>query len=366
MDNIRFSQKLTTKTELENQLGQLDSDIDSYVIKWHDRLKFYSLHSNSVVIANIMGDMEDVLNVKSENKDIFLKKYEINDKDLSVYYDDRGRDYGCITVSKRLETVKHEMPYGPYLLTVKDHRVGFHKLNLLQDEYLDLQNKEINDVKKHVEAFYTKKDLYNNLKVRHKAASLLYGPPGAGKTSSILNMISTLKHLDIYTIYVPKEITLNVLNSLKECFKEHNVLIVLEEITERLRDGVEDLLNFADGYNSWENCYVIATTNYPEQIPANLIDRPGRFNYIVEFKHPTDSEKRKYLEFKGIETNEIDDIIKKTPEASLDYLSQIVLQSKLLNLNPTEYIKILYKNKEKVKRNFASGNRMGLNNKFEE
>jgi SpoVK/Ycf46/Vps4 family AAA+-type ATPase len=175
-----------------------------------------------------------------------------------------------------------------------------------------------------------------------------------------MNIINRPEFAGVYVIFIPKHMSFKYLDEFKEAFAGNDVLIVMEEMTERLSQGTEDILNFLDGYSSWNNCYVIATTNYPEVLPANLIDRPGRFNNLVEIKAPTDLQKTFFLTQKGFSEDDIKEILPRCKDFSLDYISQLALTAKLQNLKLSESFTILENNKKKVKGAFKGKTNLGL------
>lgn len=362
MDKFAQSKLILTKSDVNKQeWWEKEEKSSGKVLDFNKRGQFYTTRVNSKLVGAIAADREDNLLALSQNVPEFLKKHGI--ADTENHYIEVDREYENSTyflVYKNIPGNLNLMPPNAYIVTIKNDVTGFELLPLLQDEFLDLGNEDINRVKSNITKFFSSKNLYHNLGLRHKGAALLYGTPGCGKTSAILDIINSVQSDDIYTVYIPKHLSLTVLNNFKITFEGKKIIIVLEELTERLQSGTEDLLNFLDGYASWENCYVLATTNYPEQLPANLVDRPGRFNDLVEFKCPTESEKRQYLNLKGVNPEEIDKIVLKTKDMSFDYISQIVVQSALREIKPSEYISTLESIKKKVKGSFKNTGKLGL------
>jgi hypothetical protein len=329
------------------------------VLKYNEKYNAYV--NDSAYEENVMfiGNDEDFCNVNLKNYDIINKKMNLNMDyyALKCHYELQIPGQPIIGYVKVKE---NQMPYGIYSLVKVDFtEFGFRSININSDDYIDFNNVDINDFEKKLSQFFDNRSKYNNLGARHKGATLLYGPPGSGKSTSIVHSIKNLCK-DKYCFFIGKGIDLSVLNEFKESFKGQNVIIILEEVTERLGMGTEDLLNFLDGYSSWDNCYVIATTNYPEQLPPNLANRPGRFNNLIEIKLPTDEQKTIFLEKKGFSLEEIQKVLPKTKEFSIDEISQLALHSKIENQPLDVYLKILEDNKKKAKSSFKGKSRMGL------
>ena len=115
----------------------------------------------------------------------------------------------------------------------------------------------------------------------NKRGVLLYGPPGTGKTTAINMIINSLDHEDAIVLYVDAVISDSCLKALKR--DERLKVLIFEELTQTLASqNIGKFLRFLDGEDSLHNSFVIATTNYPESIPGNLVDRPGRFDRLIK------------------------------------------------------------------------------------
>jgi len=339
-----------------------DSDTSKYVLKFDPAEKLHVIKNSSIRKMCFIGDTEDYLNLKMKNFKSLNSKYKVN-MDVFVaadHYTEFKRDGNAIYGCMYSENKKNLMPYGIYqMVNLSMGPTGFKTITINSDEFIEFENSEVSNFQKTLRKFFNSAELFKKLRTRHKGATLLYGPPGSGKSTQIVSAVKDLSH-DTYCIFLDKSMSLSSLLDFKEYFKDHKVIIVLEEITERAGGGTEDLLNFLDGYGSWENCYVIATTNYPEALPANLADRPGRFNQIIEVPFPSEAQKVKYLLSKGFTQEQIDEVLPKTKDFSLDHISAIAIQSQIHGVTLGEYIEILAKTKQKVKTAFKGKSNMGI------
>jgi hypothetical protein len=328
----------------------------------------YRVMYNSEKLGTFFGDKEDFLNSRTSNYEPIIKKHKLDPETTYVSFDDlyiNTLNDIVFNFYKRKAVDKiNFVPYGSYEAVYCDHTTSLKKLSLNSDTYIDLGlSSEGNKIHKDISTFFNEetKKTYESLGVRYRASSLLYGPQGTGKTTCLLHAIKECNLEDSYVIYIPKRFELSDMKDFKEFFKNEKVILIIEELTERLDRGIEDLLNFLDGYGSWTNCYIFGTTNHPERLPENIVDRPGRFNQLIEFPDATDEQKRKYMTAKGFTEEEIDEVLPKLKNYALDYIVQLSVQSKVQGVKLTEYIDILNNNKERVKRSFKKNSgKVGL------
>lgn len=218
------------------------------------------------------------------------------------------------------------------------------------DNFIELGN-HLKEIRESITTFYDRKNVYEECGLKHKKGVLLYGPPGTGK-STILREFTKQYKDDAVIIFVDTSFPTGLIKNLKN-FKQ-NYIFIFEEFTQLMtsEDTISKLLLFLDGELSLDNQLVLATTNYPEHLPENLVSRPGRFDDLIHFDDP-DAETRKiYLESLG-ETVD-DELIRNTKGFSLAYLREIFLSSKIHNKSLMEMIEANKRRKKLVKKNFAS------------
>jgi hypothetical protein len=260
---------------------------------------------------------------------------------LFEYYSDENKFFGC------------------YIFENTPRGVLLRKINFSSDEYIDLKGNI--DLHKDFTNFCKDKKKYEALGLRARKGLLFYGPPGNGKTAQISQLSKFAEKEQFRLFFVDKDISLRNLFPFKDLFEKEPSVFVIEELTERTggsRDS-EELLSFLDGELSWNNSYVIATTNHPEELPWNLIDRPSRFKVKLEFPNPTPSERKRYLEHMKVPKECVDETVELTEGMSLDYVKNIVLDSFLEDKAIPEIIKENKKTKEKIACKFST-KKMGL------
>lgn len=216
-------------------------------------------------------------------------------------------------------------------------------------------NHPVEELDTDIVQFFNQREAYQELGIAHRRGSLVYGPPGNGKTFTILRIVQRLaEEKDCLAFYIPSSIgyQLEELNNFEPVFRDQPTILILEEITDHAQDRREMLLSLLDGEQSWTHNYVIATTNYPDRLPANIVDRPGRFDRLLEVSMPDGQQRRDYLEFHLPQSTVDRVLVEKTEGFSLAYLKELVLRSQLRSDNPLEVVKQFKQQKQKMSQAF--------------
>lgn len=120
----------------------------------------------------------------------------------------------------------------------------------------------------------------------HRRGFLLYGPPGSGK-SSLINMVANelaATH-GVITFLNPSPSEFSEIGKAIHDLNPNQFMLVVYEDFENWIDSTE-LLALLDGQKSVPNVIYIATTNYIEQLPERIINRPSRFATRIEVANP--------------------------------------------------------------------------------
>jgi len=91
------------------------------------------------------------------------------------------------------------------------------------------------------------------------------------------------------------------------------VVTVMEDLDYLLEiNNYSRMLNLLDGaYSDIQNIVYLATTNNPEELHANIVNRPSRFDRRIEFGPPGPAARKQYLQ-------SIIDSSKKGPKVDFD------------------------------------------------
>ncbi len=211
---------------------------------------------------------------------------------------------------------------GEFLTTSKDKWDDL----ILED---DLKNTVMNSLK-------TLKQTGN---IDNSRGMLFIGKPGTGKTKTGRVLMNTVNSTFIWVS--SKDFSgdegIDPIRSLSLAFKLSRELspsiLFIEDIDTWLRDYMIDLLKTElDGIQENKNIITILTTNNPERLPDTLLDRPGRFHDILEFKLPSEELRKKMLKnwIGDVDSKVLTEIIEKTDTFSGAHMKELCNYAKTL------------------------------------
>lgn len=237
--------------------------------------------------------------------DIFSNHCYIPNNAVHIYL--FGRD--CKKVAKTLNDISNEnYTIGCYKVVTNSERrtptIYHDDLNHRRKNSVFLNNNIKEKILKHVDMFFSNKDVYEKRNLTYKTGILLYGEPGTGKTT-ISNMIASEYDCDIVLINMSEFINLDI-DFLTTTINadDKTYIILLEDIDcvigdrESEEDDLENkknvnkLLQFLDSTSSPDNVIFVATTNHIDKLDDAIL-RDGRFDLIVNI---TDLNKEAAME----------------------------------------------------------------------
>jgi AAA+ superfamily predicted ATPase len=220
---------------------------------------------------------------------------------------------------------------GAYVATY-NMQVGHHlrKVNVKTDDLIILPDDSSEKMLTHIKEFWELKEKFDTFGYLHKRGILLFGPPGSGKTSTIVQTVSQIVSMGgvaIYTDY-PPEALVN-LRTLRDIEPERHVVVIIEDVDEVImRYGDKSLTAMLDGEHNMDNILFIATTNYPERLPPRIIKRPSRFDIVQYIGMPGPAARKEYLK-RRLETNitpsELSIWTEKTEGLSIAHLKELII-----------------------------------------
>jgi len=135
--------------------------------------------------------------------------------------------------------------------------------------------------------FFDSKSKFVAADIPFKRGVIFSGVPGTGKTLSGKVIMSSVK--DVTFIWVTAKDFNNLSTSyLFDMARELQPAVLFIEDVDRCLQGstLDAIKTQMDGLESNEGILTILSTNFPEQLPKTLIDRPGRFDDVIEFTLP--------------------------------------------------------------------------------
>lgn len=256
-----------------------------------------------------------------------------------------------------------ELPSGCYIF--ESHRNEAQSklipFKLREDHYVRAEM--IHDhLVKDISDFLKGEEVYRSIGVQYRRGILLYGPPGNGKTTCIRNLLRTVipdTSVIIFLNEIPKS---SFLLKISESLKDRLKVFVFEEFTTLIKTSqIESVLSFLDGETSIDRTLILATTNYPENLPRNIVDRPSRFDRLVKYPNPSEEIRKTLLShFLGPDFQITSEDIRLTHGLSVVALREIALLVRIRGFSILRATHALKNHREIVKREFSELNTIGF------
>lgn len=291
-------------------------------------------------------------------KDLSIDDFNNKDREFNFT---KNQSYICEYVDEIGET----LPNGVYVLKA-DHSFDNPCLFPMTPSH-DACLFELDVVKNILEdfrLFLGSREVYDRLGILYKRGVLLYGPPGTGKTTAIQMIINSIRPTDSIVIYIPKEIPTDLITELKA--EKRLKILIFEELTNTIKEtNVGRFLTFLDGENSTNNTYVLATTNYPETLPGNVVDRPGRFDKLYLVEHLSVKDRKIYLEHL-LGRKATKEEIEISKDTSIAAIKELLLLMQIEGLTAPEASAKIKGHQNLVKKDFKKASGLGFDHDDDE
>ena len=229
------------------------------------------------------------------------------------------------------------LPPGYYVVENCNRGLYFQKTPMNLDDLLVLPDTASGEILKQIEFFWTREQQFRKLGFLWKRGILLHGPAGGGKTSTLQLLSKRIIEKGGISVYLKNPYnTAKGLVILRRIEPTRPIIVLLEDIDALVKDhGESEILAILDGELQIDNVVFIATTNYPEDLDKRLINRPSRFDIVMEIGMPTTEARRVYLETKNprLKENqkELDVWVKESRGFSVAHLKEMILAVEALD-----------------------------------
>ncbi len=266
--------------------------------------------------------------------------------------------HGIMAHGTEVENDTCELPAGFYQVGYQ-HGEAYLKTSEIREESF-VEMPFMTELREDISAHLAMKEFFAERNLKFKRGYLLYGAPGDGKSTAIKSIGQFL--IDEYgaRVIYATNVDGNIINSLIAEKTGQLTVMIFEEFTNTISQGSGPALEFLDGTMTPDNILTFCTTNYPELLPENLIDRPQRLDVQMQIGRPQEEVVSKIAEQilgRGIEAQELNDLMNLHPSAAL--VKTLCLFSMARNTSITEAMAAHNEQKEKHAGNFK-GKKLGF------
>ncbi len=232
-----------------------------------------------------------------------------------------------------------------------------------------------------IKKFFSKLHVYDQYGIEKRRSILFYSAPGEGKSSALRKTCQDLIAEDAGTvvlIWPTSEIESSYVSEFFTVGSQYTpevtrLILIIEDIG---GGGVEEwsgpksvdasLLAFLDGVEVSFRVptFIVATTNFPQNLISSLADRPGRFDQLIELLPPTAEERVQLYEFfvRRPATEKEISILKGTKgkKLSIAHIKEIPIRMAIHDKDIDAVVSEMNAHTEKVKKQFSKTERMGF------
>lgn len=178
--------------------------------------------------------------------------------------------------------------------------IGLHfvKVDVSTEDLIRFKDTNIDAIMAEIQAFWGHEDRYKRYNLPHKRGLLMWGPQGTGKTSAIaLVMRDVVQREGVVIKFTHPDLFIHGMRILREIQPDTPVVVIMEDLDESVREYSESqITNILDGNDRIEKVVFLATTNYPGNLGARIVNRPSRFDRVFKIGNLSPENRKIYLD----------------------------------------------------------------------
>ena len=245
--------------------------------------------------------------------------------------------------------VKEHNIYRGHVLTLGQHgpdSITFYTLPKIEHDAIILPPALLHTIERNTIGFVEHAVRLRAAKRHVKRGLLFHGSPGAGKTLTIMYLLSRMNGRTVILL------TGRVMGLITQACSLARALapsvVVLEDVDliaeERERDHsagpvLFELLNEMDGLSEDTDVLFILSTNRPDLLEPALVARPGRIDQAIEFPLPDADCRRRLIELYGkgldLRLEDMDDMVRRTEGVSSAFIRELLRKAALIAADQT-------------------------------
>jgi len=211
-------------------------------------------------------------------------------------------------------------------------------------------------VVREIQKFWDLEGRFREYGLAYKRGIIMWGPPGSGKSCTIqLIMQDVISRTGIVLKFSNPTLFMEGMRIIREIQPKTPIVVLMEDIDATIRQYNEsDVLQILDGVDLVDRVVFLATTNYPENLGARILNRPSRFDKRFKIGHPNPESRELYFKHLITEAKikdlkiDLEQWVADTDRFSLAHLKELFIAVVILGDDYAEAIKTLGSMKEAI------------------
>lgn len=224
--------------------------------------------------------------------------------------------------------------------------IHFAHQNISTRGIMHLEEGNMGEIISDIERFWEMEENYTRYNIAFKRGIMMSGPPGTGKTCIIkLLLADMIRRGGICMDMHPKatEKFVKAVAEIRKIQADTPILAIVEDFQKWMVNA--QFLNMMDGLVPMHKVVIIATTNYWEELPDTILNRPGRFDAHFKINFPGPATRKALLETmipeKDMSKVNLDKWVKDSKGFSMGHLKEFVTSVLLFQKDYTETVRRL-------------------------